>query len=370
MTKKQYKVDRVPDHVRKGTKEVKQAYKEWTELKEKLHNHPKRWYSTPHREDPDRINEIDLIGAFGNVKKWAVNASEEQMVEIKDDWTELQKIKTEITRRKRIWDKSTSGNNLSIRGLEPYAAEVMELFGQWKSVTEVKKELYERWGYDISANKISKFKTINRDKIDKLRTEWESSYDDFDVARKRGRIERLAFLARTQMDKYQENNSHSVTHSREIRAIIEQIRKEVEGDRLAIDINGNIDVNTTINMNLSVQRLTQKVSINAFVVSLVAAKRGIDPIKLMGKLTTSFYNQYNGFTNMKDTTGEPEYPSNLIQTYDWNEIGKMHERGEVIEYEVVEDEVVEDEAAIDSVKSKMMNMLASKQTELDKISKK
>lgn len=360
----------LPEHVKTGSREVKKAYKEWLSLRDQLHNHPKRWYSIP---DPDNLEEskiIDLIQAISNIRKWIKHVSNEEIEAIELIWKELHMIKMSIAKQKRIWDPKKYGIIGNLSGLDPYSADIIELFGQWKTNKEVKKIIYERWGYDVSSVKISNFKVVNQDKIDALRTEWEKSYDNFDVARKRGRIERLAYLAQTQMDKYKKNNEHSVVNSRELRAILEQIRVEVEGNKLAIDVNGKIDINSTLNMNLSIQRLTQKISINSFCVALVAAKRGIDPTKLMHKLTSSFYKQYNGFMQVSDNRGDIEYPSNLIQTYDWNEIDRMYQNGKIEDFEVQEAEVIEESNSTDSIKSKMMELLTNKHTELDRINKK
>jgi tRNA(Leu) C34 or U34 (ribose-2'-O)-methylase TrmL len=364
------KIVKLPKHIEAASREIKNAYYEWADLKEKLQTHPSRYYTIPHPENPEENIQIDLIQAPGNVKKKLRHLPEEEIERILLIHKRLQGIKGAIGGLKRKWDPPTYTKTGGINALEPYATEVIEMLGQWKTVDEVRKEIFDRWGYEVTANKITRFKRANQDKIDALRTEWERSYDDFDVARKRGRIERLAYLAKTQMDRYQKNNDHSVVFSREIRAILEQIRKEVEGERIAIDVNGNIDVNSTINMNLSIQKLSQKISINSVVVALVAAKRGISGVGLMERLTKSYYRQYNGFMRVSSNMEDLEYPSNLIQTYDWNEIERLHRTESVHNYEAQDAEIVEEPVKPGSIKNEMLEMLNSRQDELQRITKK
>ena len=76
------------------------------------------------------------------------------------------------------------------------------------------------------------------------------------------------------------------------------------------------------------QDFNQKLPINMFIISLVAAKKGINPMNLMAQLGNSFYSNYNGFNKLAGEDEEMKLPSHFINSYDWNEIENIHREKE------------------------------------------
>ena len=83
--------------------------------------------------------------------------------------------------------------------------------------------------------------------------------------------------------------------SKELRAIIEQIRKEVKGEEIKLTVDGRIDINATIQANQTLHEFLQKLPINMIVIGLTAAKQGLNPASLIASLGNSYYSKFNGF---------------------------------------------------------------------------
>lgn len=335
-----------PVNVNKPPKEVANKggttlkyWKEWADIDNKIKNHEHRFYII---EDVDGNDmELDLIQGWCIVGKYVKHLSEGEVEVIRKQWKEFRTLISEKRALRYKWDDIKKNRNK--QGFyDIKKTEIIELLGRWKTVEETTRICNEEWGYPATVPKIREIRNANIEKIDKLRNDWVDSYQDFDIAKKRGRIERLAYLAKTQMDKYN-NNNHRTEYSKEIRAILDQVKKEVEGDHLSIDINGNIDITQTVNMNMSIRDIAGKLNLQSMIIGQVAAKKGIDPQKIMNKLANSYYSSMNGFNGKPLQNKESMvYPSDII--YNWNEIEEKHKSNNIesesnfIEYEEVTEE--------------------------------
>lgn len=124
------------------------------------------------------------------------------------------------------------------------------------------------------------------------------------------------------------DETKQLKYSSEIIKIIEQVRKEVKGDEIRLTVDGKIDITASIQANRTIQDFNQKLPINMFIISLVAAKKGINPMNLMAQLGNSFYSNYNGFNKLAGEDEEMKLPSHFINSYDWNEIENIHKEKE------------------------------------------
>ena len=73
----------------------------------------------------------------------------------------------------------------------------------------------------------------------------------------------------------QEKKPFNVHKWKEIRAIIEQARKEVEGDELVLKVNGRIDVEATISMVMKNSVIMQDLTVIQMVMSRVCQRIGV-----------------------------------------------------------------------------------------------
>lgn len=208
-------------------------------------------------------------------------------------------------------------------------AEIMEWYAKYSNHDEVKKNL-EAAGYVVSINDVIKFFLNNRDTIDKKRIEFIRSSKDHYLATDAGRMETLAMLHAKFMQLF--NDSYATAKpdknmlkalSQEIRAIVEQARKEIKGEEVKLTVDGHIDINASMQATLTIQDISKKMPIHIIPIYLVAAKMGIDPHSLLGSLTNSFYRKFNGFGVMDKNASVPN-TIDIIRNYDWNEISQYH----------------------------------------------
>ena len=352
----------MPEHLRdNGDPEKIALWKKYCQIQNDMHYHPERFYPVKSPDGEEGVIWLDLIQAKkynkkkirhleGNERKRA-----QKIVEEKSAF--FQSMKGKMGYLARQFNQHTVYKKSGMKDVAAYVPYVIELFGQFRTNEEVIKLIFEKYGYKLSAQRVSHVKLANKDEITRRQNEWAAKYVDMDVSQKRGRIERLAYLLMTNTEEYKKDNRFQIERSREIRAIIEQIRKEVEGDKLVVDVHGQIDVTATMNVNLSLQDLSKKISVNSFVVALVAAKRGVDPTYIMNQLTTSYYRNYSGFKRLNPGGYEPAPPSSLINTYDWDAIDKMHEGKN---NDIPEAEVVEDNYEQKSLKERLQAMMAER----------
>ena len=335
---------------------ARKAYDEYLALEKRIEEHPKRYYKTQDSSGNEIV--IDCKNAPFTIKKQTKLLPKEEESKVMDVWREINQLKIDrgqITKKfPEIGEYTRSKTAIGV--LDARRTEILELFGSWKRVDEIRSYINQEYKMKVSTQMLKKFAIANQDKIKELRNEWVDSYADFDVAQKRGRVERLAYIVKTQTDKYQQTK-YKAEHSREIRAALEQLRKEVEGDEIKLTVSGEIDVRQTLLVNQSIDEITSRVNINALIVALVASKRGLDPTKFMNKLANGYYSSFTGFKGKMDENelhNEIQYPSKLI--YNWTEIDKKNKESnqeDYVEYTDVNQE--------DPVRKKLMEKLKQKQ---------
>jgi hypothetical protein len=184
----------------------------------------------------------------------------------------------------------------------------------------------KEWGFGVTQETLTKFFYENKADIDDRRIRFTAQEKDYYLSTGTGRIESLSYLYSELLKVFDKNKS--VRYAAEIRSIIEQVRKEVKGDEIRLTVDGKIDITATVQANRTLQELNQKMPIQMFIVSLVAAKKGINPSMLMSQLGNSFYANYNGFNELVGSDEDMKLPSHFINNYDWNEISQQHKKKE------------------------------------------
>ena len=354
----------IPESIMVHGKECVHYYKQWRAAAYRIDNHIHRVYVAVHPVSGE-IREFDCKGPSGVVAKHAKNwgASQDDIDLIREHALELQKIKGNKGHWNAEWSRIVYGVNRrnatskTVTMLQLKAPEVLDMFGRYYNTDEVRKILNERWQFAVPINDVKEFYTIHKDKIDRLRADYVLAGKETRLATDVGRMEVLSKIAWEWEQKFDKTKSMEV--SKELRATIEQIRKEVKGDELKLTIDGKIDITATIQANKTVHEALQKLPINMIVIGLTAAKQGINPAQLIGSLANSYYSKFNGFNKLSDK-GEINLPGEYIRSYNWDEIKMKHENvieeAEVIE--VYEQNIPElDKIIVIDKKQRMMDLL-------------
>lgn len=350
---------------------LQEAYIEWCELDHTIRTHPDRFQEIIHPDNPSETIEVDLINAYPSVRNNIYHLSEKEQSKIKEKWGRIQSLKSKKGRLKVLWSqKKYKGKNNGVIDIK--ATQILELFGQWYTVDEVFKTVVHDWGYEeITRDELYKFSVANKLKIAKLREKWENGFNDHFITKKRGRIQTLSYLLQTQSELYKTEH-YPLSRSREIRGIVEQVRKEIEGDKIALEINGQINIDLTLQLNKSMKKIAQQLSINRIIVGLVAARMGTNPERLITMLERSFYSKYNGFKGVLKETEEQDplyHPSKLI--YDWQMIEHKHKNNliEDVQYEELELEVDSDKERkrVEDKRQKLLELIDKGEEKIGKI---
>ena len=239
--------------------------------------------------------------------------------------------------------------------------ELIEYFGRMFTVNEVLKIANKEWGLPIGKKLLNSFRLEHSEEIEKRIERHKITYSDIRLGVKRSRIEELALLYERQKDKYLQTNARE--DYKLLLATIKEIRTEAEGNRFTIE--GKVDVNYEQNINVHLQQeVFQTMNLKEIILGRVAAKMGINPIKLIFSLQNSFYAQFSnvlGDFDPAEGEGEIVYPSQM--NYDFERIGRnfaQHDK-DIEDAVIVEEE--ENDKDVDRaklLKEKMMAKLRKK----------
>lgn len=362
----------LPDYLKGHEDHVIHQWRMWESIGNKIDNYPGRFVNVAHPKS-GAVKTFDCKTAMGimekSLKNYGILPNTQTFKDIMATTREIQVLKSEKGRLNTSWSKyvyGKKGGDKSILGVK--STEVLDLFGKFYTVQEVKKIIAKDWGMSIKFEALRDFYNDNADKIEIKKAEYILKGKDVRLATDAGRMEILSNLAWEMEQKFEKSKTIEV--SKELRAIIEQIRKEVKGDEIRLTIDGKIDIQATIQANQTLNETLSKLPINMIVVGLTAAKQGLDASQLMASLCNSYYAQFNGFSRILDKS-QIQLPGQYIRGYDWEEIKRKNEQiiEDVQPIEVFEEKVtVEEKEAVVDNRNKLLALL--KQTkELSKDTK-
>jgi hypothetical protein len=359
----------LPDYLKGQEDHTIHLWLRWNAMAKKIDTHENRFYTMLNQKTGEtRI--LDLKASKGVALKSArlFGVSESQLKEISKYATELQTLKAEKGKLNKNWTREVYGGKK--RGdqtiLDLKYVEILELFGSYHNQGEVYNIITNKWGFSINQDKLKEFQQKNKDKIANKRADYVNKHKEFRLTTDTGRLEVLSKLAYEMENKFE--SAKSIAVSRELRAIIEQIRKEIKGEEIRLTVDGRIDIHATIQASQTLEQVLSKLPINLMVVGLTSAKNNINPQRLMYSLTNSYYSKWNGFNKL--ASGKSiELPGKYIKNYDWNMIEEVNTTEEA-EFEMVEETVVhEDEVdRIEHVQRKgyLMELLEAYKKEVKK----
>ena len=293
-----------------------QAYITREKIKRYVDGHPERIY---HYFVDDVEHTIDCKASIYAIRKSMESrgAAEHLIVEAVDIAAQLRKIVAIIQHYTHAAIGHVSSATYGI--LDGHSEELLDMFGSLYSCEEVHRRVLQEWGLAVNISVVRSFYNRNLKEIERLRDQYSTDYSDIGLTKKRGRLDKLSIMFYTYYNKW--TADERLDYSRELRAILDQIKKEVEGEQINVNVTGQINVDLTIEVNKTLAEAYKRIPVNNIILAMVAAKRGIDPTKLMTQLTTSYYRSLTGFGAY-----EPEkqlvHPVDL--TYNWNEIERKH----------------------------------------------
>lgn len=349
----------LPDFLNGCSDEAIHTWRRWILITKQIDNDPERFYTIVDTRT-GRTRDYDLKGNFGviikSAKQFNINKEdEEKIIEI---GRRIQKLQVEKASLYKKWNrlvfnvKKGDDGVLAVRN-----AEVLTLFGKFYTINEIHTIIKDKWGAGITVESLQRFAVQNKTKIDKAKADYVLNSKELRLATDAGRLEILSMLAFEMEKRFEKNQSIEV--SKELRGIVEQIRKEVKGDEIKLTIDGKIDIQATIQANLTLNEVLQKLPVNMIILGLVAAKQQVNPAVIISSLGNSYYSKINGFSKLYDKS-EVELPGKFIRQYDWDQLKRNHE-------ELEQNRVVEDITVFEEVTETVRPLVETKREELKKL---
>lgn len=323
----------IPDFLQNQDDKVVQHYVEWVKLGRELDNHPDRFQTIVIKKTGEtRTLDLKSFPSVIKVKMKEYGMTDEEQERINAMISKLMSMKNRKSMLNVKWTKAVFGRSVKKERIGYDAetgviavkqAEILDLFGRNNSVDEVARLVREKWQLSISTNKVREFYNMNKEKIDVRRAEYALRSKEFRLATDTGRLEVLSKIAYEMELRFDKDKNMDA--SKELRAVIEQIRKEVKGEEIKLTIDGKIDINATIQANKTINDVLQKLPINLIVIGLTAAKQNINPLKLMAMLSTSYYSRFNGYSELQDKK-DIELPGRFIRSYNWEDLKTLNDK--------------------------------------------
>ena len=220
-----------------------------------------------------------------------------------------------------------------------YKDQILEMLGKDLTATEISIVLKKK-GEKVHPREIRKLQ--HYEEVQDMRKKWREDLSDLSISVKKSRLNKLNYLLIDLYELYKNAGlSMRLNISKEIRGILEQARKEVEGEELKLTVSGKIDVEATINHYMRDSGLLQGLTIQQLVISRISSRLGLNSQYFMDRLAYSFYAKWNGFRKNDDLKTKPIYPS--ASNYDILDLERKskdlveHERQK---YPQVEDAVI------------------------------
>ena len=247
-------------------------------------------------------------------------------------------------------------------------ADLMELFGSMHSAKEVHKICIQDWGLKVSLETLEKFRKYYNKQIHEKIEVFKNSTQHMRLAQQAGRLEELCWLYMKAKEKYVEGN-HNRNDGFFAKELLKDIKSEIEGDKLIIDANMNIDIESTVNLHIQKEAL-DALLIRQLIIGKAAAKLGVEPSLLINRLTKSYYKGYSNIVDSEEADyADIEYPSN--EHYDFDKIQKIS----VLSKEKEEDEHIHSTptentretklSGENSTKDKLLAMIAARKKKIE-----
>ena len=207
-----------------------------------------------------------------------------------------------------------------VSALENRREEIIDLFGRMYTIKEVHQIVVKDWKLPISVQVLTTFAKKHNQLITEKIASYKLSYEDVRLAVKRSRLDELTWLYVQHKEKYK--TRLDANDSRILLGILEQIRKEVEGDSIKLEGDIGVKIETTVNTHLQKEAF-RELNIQFIVLAKVAAKMHCKVFNIYQSIINSWYRQFAGLVQKPLPNEMVEFPSSMV--YDWEEIKGKHQ---------------------------------------------
>lgn len=232
-------------------------------------------------------------------------------------------------------------------------AELLEYFGKMFTVKEIFRILKGRWkNVRFTKEDIAKFQTDNWVKIQELVKQHQSDVTDLRLVHKKSRLEELVYAYAKAKEKWHSTDFRE--DGKFMLAIMAEIRKEAEGERISIEGNFNVKVQQDVNIQIR-NEIFKNMNIKEILLGRLASKMGISSSELIKDLRDSHYAKYTSLIGDGGLDVLEEIPLPSLQPYDFNMIRlKQEEKRKQEEDNII---VLKQEETSGESKNKLLELL-------------
>lgn len=285
---------------------------EYNELAKTIYEHPQRYYTT------SRGDIVNMLLFRRVVRKKMEGLPVEEQEYMEKLWLELHKNFSRMAVLKRHAFKAYGGSEYDVtKMLDPVKSLIFELMGQLHSDEEIQERLAME-GIPTNVTHIRKFRQKYKAQVEKLQDDYEKEWHTIGITRKRARLDQLAYMYNKLKKSFDGvKGTGQVSYSREMREVLNQVKREVEGDNVHLTVDGKLDIITTIQMSQQVSDLYASINYISLIIARVAARTRVNPLMLQYYLMNSWYSKFSGIVkNDKMFDENPTYPSSIVLNWD------------------------------------------------------
>lgn len=288
-------------------------------------------------EDDDLV--IDLARFDHHIKQLISHLSAEEQEHIIDQKAKYRKAlgQMNMAKRKAFGNKLERG--LKNTFLEQRMDDVIELFGRMFDIQEVTQIINEEWNTPVSKATVSDFRQKYFKEIEQRQERYKNNYQHLRLTHKTSRLEEMSYLYQTAKMRYKE--SESIADYNLMLRTMEQIRKEIEGDRLTINGVTQFKFDDELKQHMQ-NEIFSKLVLKEIILGRFAARMNTSVERLVSSLNRSYYAK---FMSPEIKNSEILYPS--MVNYDFNKIERFNRQRNIEEAEEVKEEVKEFEEKVE-----------------------
>ena len=236
--------------------------------------------------------------------------------------------------------------------------EIIEYFGRHFNVRDVHKIIVQDWALEsVDVAAVTRIFRENIDLIEEKKIEYQRSHSNVRLGHKRSRLDELTYLYEDRKSKY--TSSHKAEDYKLLLTTIDQIRKEVEGEKFTFEGKIEVDIESTLKIHVQ-QQAIKGLNINSVIISRVASRLGLPSRYFIDSLNKSFYAKHSGFSIERAIEEEnPLYPSQV--TYDWDEIKRNEVHRQKRDEDLkIQEQPTNSQLKLDNLKKRLLNDINSR----------
>jgi len=353
-----------PNSIPEGVTDLK-AYEEYAQLQKQFDIYRNSYFKTSDK----KLKIKKSIASHYIKKKIQFLPLEEQEIILKES-AEIDKVRGKLAtlKRKAFGVKRERDGKIitptTASSLDTHKVQIIDLFGRYFSIAEIHKIITSKWGIYVSKSTLVDFKVKHSEDILLAQERFKADFSDVRLTYKKSRLLELSQLYVTRKDIYEETKNKE--DYKLLLQTIDQIRKEVEGDKLLIE--GKIKFEEERRLNIFIQsEVIKSIPIKSLIIAMVAAKLNQNPIYLMSRLTHSIYANFSGMVQTDEdlATKLISYPSQLLLNFDEitpKYLEKKREEKELKSLPVLQ---VSQAETIEEIKNQLIRKILAKKNRVD-----